>query len=270
MQEEQKFAVMTLDVGSQLRALSRGEWWLWVSTVSVMTLSTMAYVMLSFAAMLAQNNAYLPIQQAAWGLLSLILLFNIHAAHRQWHTRRKRKELIAQAGGEVESELAEVYPSTPLDPLTGLCCRPLAEQVIAREMVAARRANRPLTLLLLDVNDFREMNRVYGNAFGDAVLYSFAKRLRKATRGSDMAARLGGDEFLLVLPDCNVAAVRHVLERMKPVEVEWRGRRYCVDFAAAWVDYRPGEMPSELLRRVDDVLALYRRAASESQAAAVA
>jgi diguanylate cyclase (GGDEF)-like protein len=70
-------------------------------------------------------------------------------------------------------------------------------------------------VVLVDLNDFKEINDKYGHPAGDLVLKEFAKRLSSSTSGSDVAARLGGDEFMMLLVDCEVEQLSRVLVRLE-------------------------------------------------------
>jgi diguanylate cyclase (GGDEF)-like protein len=99
------------------------------------------------------------------------------------------------------------------DALTGLGNRLRFEQVLQQEHDAGRRSARPLTLVLIDVDHFKQHNDLYGHAVGDAVLRRIAREiLAHARRPRDMAARFGGDEFALILPDTSADGAVQVVE----------------------------------------------------------
>jgi GGDEF domain-containing protein len=102
------------------------------------------------------------------------------------------------------------------------------------------------------------------HAAGDLVLKTFAERLQRAIRGSDVAIRLGGDEFMALLPECRVDEVRHVLARIEGVVCEYEGTRIPCGFSRGWTDYKPGESPQELLKRADEALYLNKRAGKKT------
>jgi diguanylate cyclase (GGDEF)-like protein len=86
------------------------------------------------------------------------------------------------------------------DDLTGLFNRRHFHERMAAELTRARRLHEPVSLLLLDVDDFKAVNDLHGHPAGDAVLCDFADVLRGAVRGADVVCRTGGEEFALILP----------------------------------------------------------------------
>ncbi len=198
--------------------------------------------------------------------MGLVLLFNTYLVYRQWQCRRLRKQLTQQITGTTDPQALtdEIGEPSELDFVTGLYNRRSAEQRVAKEMARCRRENKPLTLLVLDLNDFGRLNDQYGRPAGDLVLREFAHLLRKASRGSDFAVRLGSDEFLLVLPECGLGSVKHVVDRLNLVQVPCCGQKVSLTCSAGWIQYEPGELPGELLKRAEMVLQLYKKAGQTS------
>src|SRR5690606_4917669 len=100
------------------------------------------------------------------------------------------------------------------DALTGLVNRRRCDEVLALEIGRAERYRRPLSVLLLDVDDFKRYNDQHGHLKGDMLLRVLAGLLREQLRASDTAARYGGDEFVVILPETNanrLGAVAHKL-----------------------------------------------------------
>src|SRR4029077_8634987 len=142
--------------------------------------------------------------------------------YQQMQIKRMRKEMaetvVKMASLQVSAE--ESYKLATLDPLTGLCNRRLAQQRLAGEVSRSQRYGHPLTVLMLDLNGFKQINDRYGHGTGDHVLRVFAERLSRVIRASDLAVRMGGDEFMVVLPECQPQQVEGLLERLGPVECE--------------------------------------------------
>ncbi len=248
-----------------LRKLTRREWWLWVSAFFVVTLSAVALVLSSFPSFFRHAEHFYEIRsdQARWGVLCLLLLFNGWTLYRQWSFRRQRRQLSAHDDAPG-SPAAQISDSSGVDPVTGLHTRAFIEQQLGKEIGRARRQNTPLSLATIHLDEFAEINKRYGPAAMDGALKELARRLKKACRGSDFAARLAGDDFLLVLPECNIGEVQAVLNRLGALEMVCAGRKVNLLYTTGWVDYQPGDMPSDLLKRAAQLLHLYENAAKES------
>lgn len=101
------------------------------------------------------------------------------------------------------------------DPLTGLANRRAWDDELIRQCRAAATRDEPLTVAVLDLDEFKRVNDVHGHAVGDAVLRATADGLRHAVRRGDLAARIGGDEFGLLLPGLSMEAAALVVERIR-------------------------------------------------------
>jgi diguanylate cyclase (GGDEF)-like protein len=87
------------------------------------------------------------------------------------------------------------------DPLTGLFNRRFMQESLDRELQRARRKERALAVIFIDIDHFKRFNDIFGHDAGDAVLRSFADLLRSFFRGDDVLCRYGGEEFALILPE---------------------------------------------------------------------
>jgi diguanylate cyclase (GGDEF)-like protein len=111
------------------------------------------------------------------------------------------------------------------DPLTGIPNRGAFEESLDRQLRLARRHETPVSILLLDVNRFKEVNDTFGHPAGDSVLRTLAERVLETIRETDLFCRFGGDEFALLLPqtdrDGAAVAARRISEtlRNKPAEL---------------------------------------------------
>lgn len=115
----------------------------------------------------------------------------------------------------LKYQLDRAFVESVTDPLTGLYNRRYLETMLERELALHRRADRPLCLLMLDVDGFKAINDRHGHAAGDAVLAELAAAFRRELRASDLAVRLGGDEFLVVLPDAKPEQAAAIAERLR-------------------------------------------------------
>jgi diguanylate cyclase (GGDEF)-like protein/PAS domain S-box-containing protein len=114
------------------------------------------------------------------------------------------------------------------DPLTGWFNRRYMEETLEREISRAARNRRPLAVIMLDVDNFKQFNDAYGHEAGDLALQNLCETLRSHIRSEDVACRLGGDEFVLVLPDTTAElATQRAEELSKAVaqtDVQYQGR----------------------------------------------
>jgi len=139
-------------------------------------------------------------------------------------TRRRpearRFDLARAMANEAAMALrnAQLYEATRAladrDPLTGFHNHRYLHERLGEEILRARRSGSPLSLLMIDLDDFKIVNDTLGHLFGDEVLRWAAEQIRPALRASDVAARYGGDEFAVILPDTPAGGAREVGERI--------------------------------------------------------
>ena len=100
------------------------------------------------------------------------------------------------------------------DSLTGLYNHRAFHERLRQELQRASRSHQSVALLMLDIDDFKRVNDVYGHGTGDEVLRSLAATLRSSVRGSDVVCRLGGEEFAVILPSCDEDLAQRLAERV--------------------------------------------------------
>jgi diguanylate cyclase (GGDEF)-like protein len=250
-----------------LKKLSRREWWLWFSALTVTTLCAATLLLTAFSRLFRHKDHFYEMspEQARWGVLCLLLLFNLWMVYRQRMFRTLRRRASAP-GASSEDSTAGMEETAPVDPVTGLYTRTAALLHLGKEIARAKRQNTALSLATIHLEDLADLNRQYGKTAVDQALKEFARRLKEVSRGSDYAVRLANDDFLLVLPKCNVGEVSQVLNRMGSMDLECAGKKISLAYTTGWVDYQPGDMPSDLLKRASQLLHLYGDAAKDSYA----
>jgi two-component system, sensor histidine kinase ChiS len=112
-------------------------------------------------------------------------------------------------------EAAENAHRASIDSLTGLNNRRSLWEIGSKLFNAARRHNRDLSVIMIDVDHFKRFNDAYGHSFGDEVLRQIAIHIASALRKEDVAARYGGEEFAVLLPDSSLKAALQVAERIQ-------------------------------------------------------
>ncbi len=245
------------ELAEERRRIDRRDWWVRGYSIFVILLLTFAVISLTLPAVLsgAETVFKIKLTEVVFGLITLIVVFNIYTIYQEILIKRLRRQLLErQDHSYILRNLAMI------DPLTGLYNRRFAEQRLAAEVARSERHGHPLTVLTLDLNNFKEINDTYGHPAGDQVLQEFASRLNKVIRGSDLAVRWGGDEFLVVLPECTLEQLKLVLERLSSFELEWQGQKIPVTFSAGWKNYEKGDRTEEMLAGADRALYTNKRA----------
>ena len=163
--------------------------------------------------------------------------------------------------GKIRDLQEKLREQANRDSLTGLFNRRYLEGTLERELARCKRENTPLTMLLLDIDHFKQVNDTHGHPAGDEVLRVFARALQESARAEDIACRYGGEEFLLVMPKMplSVALGRaaHLLELFRRTPVMFEGSSISVTTSigiAAVPDHATGV--ESLIRCADR--ALYR------------
>ena len=160
------------------------------------------------------------------------------------------------------------------DPLTGFYNHRFLHERMGEEVVRSQRGRRPLSVLMLDLDDFKLVNDTFGHLFGDRVLTWAAEVIRSTLRLSDIAARYGGDEFALILPDTDADEARRAAERIldafreRPFVGEKRGPvpiAASIGVATFPADGRTG---TELIAAADVALYKVKRGGGHDAAAA--
>jgi diguanylate cyclase (GGDEF)-like protein len=142
-----------------------------------------------------------------------------------------------------------------VDALTGLHNRRFFHETLGRECSRAQRYDRRLTLLVLDVDDFKHWNDRVGHLGGDAVLAAVAERLRGAVRRADVPCRVGGDEFAVILPEAGERDGEQLFRRIQfAVGSGAAGPAERVSVSAGIAELGPEDDPVSLFQRADDAL----------------
>lgn len=168
-------------------------------------------------------------------------------------TERHRAEEALRASEERYRELSRT------DALTGLLNTRTLWEHLLHEIARAKRYGRPLSLMVLDCDDFKAINDRFGHLEGDRVLIELAALIRACERGSDSAYRYGGEEFVILLPETAATSAMQLAER---VRARFAGIRLPLADAEAIsatisigvAEWRPGEDEQTLIRRADEAV----------------
>lgn len=254
----QPFAPPVRDLQHKLKQLDRRDWSLWSTAAIILILLCLAVFSLSYPALWRSDETFLQdrLAIAVRGLFGLVLSFTVFALYQQYLIKQLRGKLQAQIAvvGELYGRAETVERLSILDELTGLFNRRFAIEHLSHEIARCERENVPLIVVLIDLDDFKGINAVYGQAAGDEVLQRFALHIKQRIRSADLPVRMGADKFLIILSGCSVADVYRPLERLRGCEVQSGTNAIPVKFSLAWVQSRQGERYGELLSRAEEAL----------------
>ncbi|HST81691.1 MAG TPA: sensor domain-containing diguanylate cyclase [Kineosporiaceae bacterium] len=176
------------------------------------------------------------------------------------------RALVDRAGTAIANVWLheEVRRLSVTDPLTGVGNVRDLTNMLSRGVAGANRFGRPLTVLMLDLDHFKQVNDTLGHQFGDWVLREFAHRVLTCVRELDTVARYGGEEFAVVLPETDIAGGCRVAERVLRVVREepfWLGELSQMVTVSIGVASFPGHgrTPTELLHAADEALYVAKR-----------
>ena len=175
-------------------------------------------------------------------------------------SRLRRRQFAARVELERIRDELEIIATT--DGLTGVLNRRRLLEVAVAELERARRYGRPLAIIAVDLDHFKDVNDHFGHAAGDAVLTTLAVTLQAQTRRQDAVGRTGGEEFAVILPETSVETATEIAERMRAQVgaaklVAANGVPLTVTASFGVAEVRPFDRSAEdALRRADE--ALYR------------
>jgi diguanylate cyclase (GGDEF)-like protein/PAS domain S-box-containing protein len=157
---------------------------------------------------------------------------------------------LAMQRNDLMDQLAELSRT---DELTGLPNRRAWEELLDREMRVARRTGSPLSVVMLDLDFFKSYNDHHGHQGGDRLLWLAGQLWRDNLRDTDVLARWGGEEFGLLLPACDAASARQLLERLHDLPLDG------VTFSAGIAEWDGASSSCELIGHADAALYAAKR-----------
>ncbi len=162
----------------------------------------------------------------------------------------------------VAIENARLYEESIADSLTGLYHHKFFELRLEEELKRSKRYKYALSLVMIDIDDFKKVNDEHGHLVGDRVLKEIAAVLKKATRLEDIVARYGGDEFAIIMPHSPKENMRNVGERIraKTEKMDVSGIKITVSIGIAHHDGKDTDIDHrDLIRRADEALYLVKK-----------
>ena len=181
------------------------------------------------------------------------------------------EDLALRAAPAIENarRFREMRELADYDALTGLHNQRFFQETLAREVARAHRYGRSLALVILDLDDFKQVNDRLGHLAGNDVLADIGKRLRDVVRSADIACRIGGEEFAVVLPESRLVDAEQLYRRLQTsVASRAASQVGSLTLSAGVAELRHNEDATELFQRADDALYRAKRAGKAQVAAA--
>jgi diguanylate cyclase len=165
---------------------------------------------------------------------------------------------------ELHKELDRVSSQARHDPLTGALNRKGMDEAMDREVANVRRKETPLSVALLDIDNFKKLNDTLGHATGDVALAHLAKVARECMRPQDTLARYGGEEFVILLPDTpldkGVAAMTRLQRELTKMFFLAGTEKAFITFSAGVAELGANEKGADAIKRADQAMYLAKRA----------
>jgi diguanylate cyclase (GGDEF)-like protein len=241
-------------VTQQLSKLEKRDWELWaIITITGMLVSGALLAVLFRAAFLTNGGIHFELtvsRPLAVGLFVLLVLLNTYLVSKRFEVRRLREQVISTT---LQSQVIE--QQSFIDPLTEIYNRHSLDQTAGRFISQAIRRRQPLVFLMVDANNFKQVNTRFGHLTGDFVLAEIASVLKSCIRASDAVIRYGGDEFLIILADTTDTGAKTVTERIHSKFDDWNDAGHLEDFrvtvSIGAIQWHEGDSLDEVLDRAD-------------------
>lgn len=240
----------------ELAKTERRDWELWFLTLFLGSCVSVGLLVLIFPTVFWKREILIVPRDYAvqlfYGLFTLIVLFNVYVIRQHSRMRALRRRLVREQMERLRNQQLSL-----LDPLTEVYNRRYLEVFLGQEIQRAERYGQTFSLVMLDLDGFREINNQFGHPVGDEALRATGRLLKQACRKSDVIVRYGGDEFLLVLPETDANGAAALLKRLRQEFSHFSQNTHLglrLSFSAGVVSTTGGKDLQELLVEVDQSL----------------
>jgi diguanylate cyclase (GGDEF)-like protein len=160
---------------------------------------------------------------------------------------------------EIQAFQAMLYEQAIRDTLTGLYNRRYLEETLRRELARADRENYQVSVIMLDLDHFKDLNETYGYQAGDIVLQTLGKQLLFRTRFSDIPCRYGGEEFIIIMPNIPIETALKRAEELRSyfaeTKITYEDKTIQATFSAGLSVYPRDEITADgLIRTADEAM----------------
>ena len=153
------------------------------------------------------------------GLLISALVFSLRSRRQTLRALNEERDQlearVAQRTLELMAANTKLEQQATTDPLTGIGNRRRMTEQINKELERSRRFKHPLSLLMVDIDHFKNVNDIYGHEAGDRAIVAISHALASGMRSIDMASRFGGEEFVLLMPETEIDVAGAAAERLR-------------------------------------------------------
>jgi diguanylate cyclase (GGDEF)-like protein len=190
------------------------------------------------------------------------LMIEYRLLYDEYRALKHRVELLEKEKKNLKTQLSEMDRSldlaTRIDPMTGLANRRDIMEKMERELSRSERHQRTFSVILVDLDNFKQLNDTYGYNDGDDVLVEVARVLMSCVRNEDVCARWGGEEFLFLLTETNmegaVTLARKILDSISMTEFKANRPGIRITASIGLCEYQTGQSISECVSRADQAL----------------
>lgn len=155
----------------------------------------------------------------------------------------------------ISESVSLLYDVATHDEKTGLYNNKFFETLLNMEIEKAKRGKQKLSLLIIDVDFFKNINDTYGHVKGDEILKRLAQVIMSQIRQSDIAARFGGEEFIILLPETPVAKAKTLTTRLRnKIKHDVILKKYKLTVSGGLTQYKKGDSEKRLKERADKAL----------------
>ncbi|HYB49748.1 MAG TPA: diguanylate cyclase [Burkholderiaceae bacterium] len=182
----------------------------------------------------------------------------IHKSQQDLAEARRKVESYELRVRSLEHELAQTARMVQNDPLTHALNRRGLDEVFRIEVSRSSRYRVPLTVVMIDLDDFKAINDHLGHAAGDRALIHFVTTAQASLRSTELIARTGGEEFVVVFPATglteSVDAIRRLQRELARSRFQFEGQSRVMTFSGGAAAWREGESLAQILRRADTAM----------------
>ncbi|SEL03152.1 PAS domain S-box-containing protein/diguanylate cyclase (GGDEF) domain-containing protein [Colwellia chukchiensis] len=167
----------------------------------------------------------------------------------------QKTQELAKKNKLLEQKLIEIESISNIDPLTQIANRKFFECELEKEIIRANRYHHPLTLVMFDLDNFKDINDIHGHKVGDAILCRVCELVTCNIRDVDLFARWGGDEFVIIFPELTKTQAHQTSEKLRQlISQHQTSMTSAITCSFGVAQYREGDSINTLFQRVDRLL----------------